>query len=288
MIDYDGKSWVSVLSKVKGSVLPRLLPRTIAAGGFGYLAQWLFVHHKFHTPATVHTLIGVALGLLLVFRTNSSFDRWWEGRKLLGGIVNRTRDLARQAGGYFADDDDTRKTIIRYLDAYFLLATQSLRAENALDKLGDVLTADEKKKLEKISAARASTVLSWITLRLDEKAKEGKLSEVRLLAMDTNLTALVDYYSGCERIARTPVPFAYAHHIKLFVMLFVFTVPFAISDVMKDFTPVAAAILAYALLGIDEIGVEIEDPFGYDHNDLPLDRIAKTISTSTHEIGRVG
>lgn len=287
MIDYDGKSWVSVLSKVKGSVLPRLLPRTIAAGGVGYLAQWLHTHHKFHTPTTVHTLIGVALGLLLVFRTNASFDRWWEGRKLLGGIVNRTRDLARQAGGYFADDDDTRKTIIRYLDAYFILATQSLRAENALDKLGDLLTGDEKKKLEKISAARASTVLSWITLRLDEKAKEGKLSEVRLLAMDTNLTALVDYYSGCERIARTPVPFAYAHHIKLFVMLFVFTVPFAISDVMKDFTPLAAAVLAYALLGIDEIGVEIEDPFGYDPNDLPLDRIAKTISTSTHEIGRV-
>ena len=188
---------------------------------------------------------------------------------------------------HYDDDEDTRKTILRWLDAYFLLATQSLRAENALDKLGELLTADEKKKLEKISAARASMVLSWITLRLDEKAKAGKLSEVRLLAMDTNLTALVDYYSGCERIARTPVPFAYAHHIKLFVTLFVFTVPFAISDVMKEFTPLAAAVLAYALLGIDEIGVEIEDPFGYDHNDLPLDRIAKTISTSTHEIERV-
>ena len=287
MIDYNGKSWVSVLSKVKGSVLPRLLPRTIAAGGVGYLAQWLYTHQKFHTPATVHTLIGVALGLLLVFRTNSSFDRWWEGRKLLGGIVNRTRDLARQSAGYFADDAETRTLIVRHLDAYLLLAAQSLRSENDLGKLGDLLTSDEKKKLEKETVARASRVLSWITRRLDERAKAGKLSEVRLLAMDTNLTALVDYYSGCERIARTPVPFAYAHHIKLFVMLFVFTVPFAISDVMKEFTPLAAAILAYALLGIDEIGVEIEDPFGYDHNDLPIDRIAKTISSSTHEITQV-
>lgn len=286
MIDYDAKSWIGVLSKVRGSVGPRLLPRTIIVAGLGMLAKWLYDHHKFHTPPTVHTLIGVALGLLLVFRTNASFDRWWEGRKLLGGIVNRTRDLARQAEGYFSDDEPTKKAIVRWLDAYFALAIQSLRAEKDLGVLGTLLTDEERKELEPLSAARASRVLAWLTRLLDERAKAGRLGDPRLLAMDTNLTALVDYYSGCERIVRTPVPFAYAHHIKLFVTLFVFTVPFAIVDVMREYTPVAAAVLAYAMLGIDEIGVEIEDPFGYDANDLPIDRIAKTISASTHEITR--
>ena len=105
--------------------------------------------------------------------------------------------------------------------------------------------------------------------------------------MDTNLTALVDYHSGCERIVRTPIPFAYAQHIKLFVTLFCFTVPFAIVDAMKGYTPVAAAIFAFALFGIDEIGVEIEDPFGYDDNDLPIERIAATIKTSTRRHRRL-
>lgn len=284
VIDYDGKSWVAVLSKARGSVGPRLLPRTILVAALGFVATYLYDHHKFHTPATVHTLIGVALGLLLVFRTNASFDRWWEGRKLLGGIVNRTRDLARQAEGFFGDDGDAKRTLVRHLDAYYALAMQSLRGEKDLGALGDLLGDAERKELEPLAAARATRVLAWITRLLDERARGGKLGDTRLLAMDTNLTALVDYYSGCERIVRTPVPFAYAHHIKVFVTLFVFTVPFAIVDVMKGYTAVAAAVLAYAMLGIDEIGVEIEDPFGYDANDLPVERIGQTIAASTRDI----
>jgi putative membrane protein len=106
--------------------------------------------------------------------------------------------------------------------------------------------------------------------------------------MDTNLTALVDLHSGCERIVRTPIPFAYAQHIKLFVTLWCFTVPFAIVDAMQSYTWFASAVLAFALFGIDEIGVEIEDPFGYDDNDLPIDRIGQTIKASMSDILSVG
>ena len=284
MIDYDAKSWFGVVIRVRGSVAPRVVPRMLIAAGLGFAASYLYENHKFHTPAVAHTMIGVALGLLLVFRTNASFDRWWEGRKLLGGMVNRTRDLARQLAAYVPGDSrDDVDVSVRLLNAFFALAMQGLRDEKDLAAVGELLTADERKKLEPVKT-RASVVLTWITARIDRLARDGKITDARLLAMDTNVTALVDFHSGCERIVRTPIPFAYAQHIKLFVTLFCFSVPFAIVDQMKTYTPIAAAIFAFALFGIDEIGVEIEDPFGYDDNDLPIDRIAATIKTSTTDI----
>jgi putative membrane protein len=288
MIDYDAKSWIGVLSRVRGSVGPRLLVRTLLTAGLGVLANYLFVTSKFHTPAVAHTMIGVALGLLLVFRTNASFDRWWEGRKLLGGIVNRSRDLARQLSAYVPPDSRGVATeATRLLNAFFFVAIQGLRSETDLKVAGDLLTAEEQKKLEPVKA-RASVVLTWVTHHIDDLARSGKITDARLLAMDTNLTALVDFHSGCERIVRTPIPFAYAQHIKLFVTLWCFTVPFAIVDAMQSYTWFASAVLAFALFGIDEIGVEIEDPFGYDDNDLPIDRIGQTIKASMSDIISVG
>lgn len=95
---------------------------------------------------------------------------------------------------------------------------------------------------------------------------------------------MTDALGGCERIRKTPIPFAYAHHIKLFVVLFCFTAPFAMSEAMGWYTPLVAGILAFALLGIDEIGVEIEDPFGVDENDLPLDAIEATIARGLDDL----
>lgn len=283
MIDYSPKSWLSVLTKLQGSVASAVLPRCLMVAAIGGFAAWAYEHHQFKIPAIVHTMIGIALGLLLVFRTNVSYDRWWEGRKLLGAIVNRTRDLARQLRAYAGSEHKEEVAdVVRLLDAFFTLAIQGLRAETDLTKL-DKLTSDEKKQLDG-KKVRAGMTLGWITERLDKLQKKGAFTEIRLLAMDQNLTSLIDNYSACERIARTPVPFAYAQHIKLFVTIFCFSVPFALVDPLKWYTPIAATIVAFALFGIDEIGVEIEDPFGYDENDLPIDRIAATISAGTHEI----
>jgi putative membrane protein len=102
--------------------------------------------------------------------------------------------------------------------------------------------------------------------------------------MDQNLTSFSDNWGGAERIMKTPVPFAYAHHIKAFLILFAFTAPFALVESMGWMTPVASAVLAFALFGIDEIAVEIEDPFGYDENDLPLDAVGETIDRDVGDI----
>jgi ion channel-forming bestrophin family protein len=283
MIDYDRHRWLSLILRVRGSVVPMLLPRMTIAAAIGATAAWLQKSRGVHIPPVAHTLIGVALGLLLVFRTNASYDRWWEGRRLLGVMVNRSRDLARQIASFLPGPENAtvRADLARQLFAFYVLTTQALRFEDDLEK--PMLTKHEREELASASQ-RPMRVITWISKRFATLAHEGQLTEPRLALLDANVTALVDALGGAERIVKTPIPFAYAQHIKLFVVLFVFSAPFAMADSMQWGTPVAAALLALALFGIDEIGVEIEDPFGYDDNDLPLDKIGQTIEKSVKEL----
>jgi putative membrane protein len=180
-----------------------------------------------------------------------------------------------------------RVEIQRLIVLFYKLAVQSLRDERDLAPVADVSTAAERALLEPL-VSRPAVVATWITKRLAAETQRAATPEQRLLAMDGNLTALLDNWGGCERIRRTPVPLAYAQHIKVFVSLWCFSVPLALVDTMRLYTPFAAALLALALFGIDEIGVEIEDPFGYDPNDLPVDAIGERIAASTAEILEAG
>lgn len=283
MIDYDGRNWLSILFRTRGSVIPRLVPRIVVATALGVVAVLLLEKRGFKLPSIAHALVGVALGLLLVFRTNASYDRYWEGRKLLGFMVNRTRDLARQIGMY-VEDPAARAALAKLVPAFYWLAAQTLRRQpTELGRAAELLDDVQRRTLEGV-AFRAPVVLRWIGERLRSEAAAGRLPEQRLQAFDANLTALNDALGGAERILRTPIPFAYAQHIKIFVVLFCFSAPFVMTEAMGWATPPACALLALALFGIDEIGVEIEDPFGDDPNDLPLDAIGNGIEKAVAEI----
>ena len=289
MIDYDPKRWLRICLALRGSVAPRLLPRVVIAAALGLVAQWAREHEGVAIPPLAHTLIGVALGLLLVFRTNASYARYVEARMLLGRILDASRDLARQLVTLVPDHpgwSSTRRDTLRWVGLFYRLVAQNVRDEVDLGRLGDQLTAAERAQLEPLQQ-RPPVVATWISAQIGRLVQLGHIDTSKLRVLDANVTALVQALGGCQRIRRTPVPFAYAQHIKIFVVLFCYTVPFAMADQLHGYTWVAAGVLAFALFGIDEIGVEIEDPFGYDANDLPLDRIAKTISTSTHEIAEV-
>ena len=282
MIDYDSRRWLSVIFRWRGSVLATSFVRIATVAALGALAVWLYRDRGFHAPPIAHTILGVALGLLLVFRTNASYDRWWEGRRMFGMIVNRSRDLARQICT-FVDDREERALLVRWVRVTYALICQHLRRERELGALGDLVTAEERASLEPASC-RPAIALAWISARLAARARAGAMSEQRLQLVDGNLTSFFDSFGAAERIMKTPVPFAYAQHIKMFLALFCFTVPFAIVDVMGWATPAVCAGVAFAMFGIEEIAVEIEDPFGYDANDLPLDRIGATIDADLHAL----
>jgi len=287
MIDYEPHSWSSVLLRIRGTVLQGIALRLVAVAGVGLFAAGVHAQYGIKIPAIAHTLVGVALGLLLVFRTNASYDRYWEGRRLLGAITNRSRDLVRQLVSYVTPlGEEERVRVVRHVSLLYALVRQLLRRERELSALGPLVTADERVLLEPVTC-RPTYAAAWISQSLARAAAEGRLSEQRLQLLDANLTAIVDAWGGAERIMKTPIPFAYAHHIKAFLVIFCATAPFAMVDAMGWHTPIAAVVLAFALLGIDEIGVEIEDPFGYDPNDLPLDRIGETIAGDTAALAKL-
>ncbi len=233
-------------------------------------------------PGTAHAMVGVALGLLLVFRTNASYARFWEGRILIGGVVSNCRDLDRQCSAYLSHlTPAEREAVAAEIAAFGAVLSAYLRNESTIDAarthVGD--KADEVEGL----AGPPLRVISWLGERFTAEANAGALGELRLQTLERTLSDLVDLWSGCERILRTPVPFAYAHHIKSFLTIFCFTAPFTMVGTMGWYAPAAAALVAFGLYGIDEIGVEIEEPFGRDANDLPLDAIVETIGLNVRE-----
>lgn len=283
MIRYDTRNWLAILGGVRGTVLPRIAVRVVLVAAIGVAAAALRRYDVIDLaiPGVIHTMVGVALGLLLVFRTNASYDRYWEGRRLVGHIVNNARDLVRQGASYLTPSAHTAlrdRTVALYATIRAYLRDERTAPEVAA-RLSPALRAE-------VEAARCPPLVVARTIGdlLAAEAAAGRLGEHRLVMLDVAVSDIIDALGGCERIMRTPVPFAYAHHIKGFLMLFCLSVPLALLPSMGWATGAAAAVVAYALLGIDEIGVEIEDPFGYDPNDLPLDAIGDNLAVDAGQL----
>ncbi|MFO0760071.1 MAG: bestrophin family ion channel [Byssovorax sp.] len=277
MIDYDPHKWRAHFFDVRGSMVRvigyRLIPCLVVAAGVTY------AHHR-HVDVGIsdkaHGLIGVALGLLLVFRTNASYDRFWEGRKQWGGMVNETRNLARNAVVLTGKDPALAGRIVRWTIAFAWSSMFHLRGQKNLGPGRDLLPVADARRVEAaghlpLHAARE------ITSAIAEAKEASLLGEVQQMMLDQNVQLLIDYIGACERIRKTPLPFAYVVHLRRALVLYCLTLPFALLPSFGYATIAATAIVAYILLGIEEIGVEIEDPFGTDDNDLPLDDICRTI-----------
>lgn len=294
MIEYDPHNWRSHLFDIKGSMLREirlrvlipLLWAAVATAAYEWW-QWDIKPADRHTllPTTIHVLIGTALGMLLVFRTNSSYDRFWEGRKMWGCIINESRNLARLGSVVLAGVPDVRLRMFAWLKAFPVAAMQQLRGK--VKELGAACDEIPSEELSRALGQQnvALAISRQITLCLAEARERGAISEYLFVALDQNVQLLVDYLGACERIHRTPMPFAYMVHVRRVILLYCYTLPLAL---VKDFgwwTIPASLFVAFVLLGIEEIGVEIEDPFGTDDNDLPLEKFCELIRRNVEEIG---
>ena len=278
MIDYDPHDWRSHLLDIKGSMIREILSRVLTCVGWSAAVVVFskFVSPRIAVPSTVHSLVGVALGLLLVFRTNASYDRFWEGRRAWGSIINDSRDLARGACVYLKDDPGRRDAIISWTIAFAHAVRNSLRGTASLGTIADRLPPDQvRAALEGPNVPLKITVC--LSALLAEARAEGRLSDHLLVALDQNVHLLTDHLGACERIHKTPLPFAYMVHLRRALILFCFTLPFALVGDFGWGTIPDTLLVAYVFFGIEEIGVEIENPFGVDDNDLPLERLCATI-----------
>jgi len=298
MMNYDPHRWTDHLFDIQGSMVREILGRVSLtvlwavaittlyelAGnefrGHVYVPEYV---HNIAIPETCHVLVGGAMGLLLVFRTNSSYDRFWEGRKLWGGIVNETRNLVRLTTTLLAEEPQTVREIVLWTIAFPWSAMSRLRGVKEYGPIFDELPPDVVKEIfdaEHVPLAIARR----ITFLLDEARQRGSIDSYQMGMLDQNVQLLIDYLGGCERIRATPLPYAYTVHLRRALVFFFFTLPFALMPRFGWDTPLAVLLTSYVFFGIEEIGVEIEDPFGEDENDLPLATICASIEVTLRDV----
>lgn len=281
MTTYDPNKWTSHLFDIEGSLVREIMGRVSLCVAWSAIVVVLYdygpqLFDKLSIVETAHAMIGPALGLLLVFRTNTAYERFWEGRKQWGSIVNESRNLARQAESWLAADRDLANTVILWTKAFAYATMNRLRGTKSIGVARQGLPADQVQRIEQ-SPNVPFAISRKLTELLYEAHKRGLIDSIMHRSAELNVQALVDYCGACERIRSTPAPFGYVVHLRRALILYCLTLPLAlIKNYDWETVPVTLAI-SYILFGIEEIGVEIENPFELMINDLPLESICATI-----------
>jgi ion channel-forming bestrophin family protein len=278
MIEYDARQWRRQILAFRGSVSPKILVRLTLLTLWAIGVMWAHRYFRaLEVPPTGHALIGVALGLLLVFRTNASYDRYWEGRKAWERMASDCRNLARTVSTLLGDDRAFLEPILNWTVAFPYACMHQLRGERSLGPVAARLPAPQVAEVlahEHVPMAIATRISRLVA---QKRVGGGTFPERAVILVESHVRSLVDNMGVCERIQDSPMPFAYVVHLRRALMLFLLTLPFALVNPFGWATVIYTALISYVLLGIDEIGVEIENPFGTDHNDLPLDALCAEI-----------
>ncbi|WP_414576109.1 bestrophin family protein [Anabaena sp. CCY 9402-a] len=280
--------WLQIAFQYKGSVISSIYKRVIGCGLFGVSVSLLYYLKLPVSQPILGTIIpSIVLGLLLVFRTNTAYDRFWEGRKFWGSIVNNVRNLARQilvSIDEISPKDKENKINVLYLLVAFAVATKlHLRSEPVNNELEELMSSSKYFKLINMNNPPLE-IAFWIGDYLQRQHSRNCLNSYQLISIQELLNNLIDNLGGCERILKTPMPLAYSIHLKQLLLLYCLLLPFQMVQSLEWWTGAVVALVSFTLFGIEAIGLEIENPFGYDANDLPLDAICHTMKRNIDDL----
>ncbi len=282
--------WQLALGRWRGSVLPVVLPRVMLCALFGAGVALAFEWGlPISLPVLGSVVPSIVLGLLLVFRTNTAYERFWEGRKLWGGILNCSRNLARRIWVSVLEetpaDREAKVRCLHLLVAFAVALKQHLRGEQLHPIAGLQISAKHWQDFAQ-GAHPPMAIALRVADYLQQCYQRGQLNPYQLTAMMNLLDELVALVGGCERILKTPIPLAYSVHLKQLLMLYCLALPFQVVDYLHGWTSLVVGLISFAVFGIEEIGIEIENPFGVDPNDLPLDAICQTLQFNIDDLMR--
>ena len=286
MINYNPKSWATLIFGFHKSDTFRILWKEIIyISVFTLSVAYVEINyfpsfHQLEKLITVYSLIGFVISLLLVFRTNTAYDRWWEGRKSWGSILNDSRNVAIKLSAILSDSED-RYFFRRMLPNFAFAAKEHLRKGVKFEELD--LTPDELLVISQREHV-PNAISEKIYQKLIELKKAGKISEQEFIVLDRNINSLIDSVGICERIKNTPIPFSYSLFIKKFIFIYVTTLPLAFVVQFGYFSALIATFVFYVLVSMEVLAEEIEDPFGEDDNDLPTDMMSNKIKENVEEI----
>jgi ion channel-forming bestrophin family protein len=247
------------------------------------LEYYDFNSTHFQSTTALHSLLGIVLGLFLVFRTNSAYDRWWEGRKLWGSLVNSTRNFALKLNAYLPESDLENRLWFSKMIPNFVYATKEhLRKGVQFTEL----EFPEGNDFEKVKSAKHKpNVLSGLLYKRVNTLYTNKiLTGDQFFVLDKEMKDFIDIVGACERIKNTPIPYSYSMFIKKFIFIYIITLPFGFVTTFEYMTIPTVILVTFVLLSVELIAEEIEDPFGRDVNDLPTDELARKIQENVKEI----
>lgn len=282
-------AWFRLIG-LRGSVIPTILPRVAICVIFAIAVT---VGHFFGWKLSISFQVvpSIVIGLLLVFRTNTAYERFWEGRKAWGTLINTVRNLSRSIWITIAEQEPTDRqekiVVLRLLVAFAIATKLHVRDEKLDSEIANFLSRDYYEKLQTMNNPPLE-IAFWIGDYLQESYEKGRIHPYQLSAMLKLLDNMVDVLGICERILKTPIPLAYIIHLRQLIFLYCFTAPFELINSLGWLTPLFVGVIAFTVFGIEEIGVEIENPFGHDANDLPLDQICRTMQVNIDDLIRVG
>lgn len=291
MISYQPKDWFTFIFRLHKSdtvraLFPMIAAMCIYSGIIAYLELevWNLSKDNYVKNLTLlHNLLGFVLSLLLVFRTNTAYDRWWEGRKLWGSLVNNSRNLAMKLNAYLNVDDTTsRQQLARLIIAYANTLKKHLRGEQVRLELD----SEEHLELAAINSNHhvPNQIAALLFKKINRLYKEGKITGEQLLALNPELMSFAEICGACERIKNTPIPYSYSAFVKKFIFFYVMTLPFGFVFSLGYYVIPVVAFVFYVLASLELIAEEIEDPFDGDANDVPTEKIAEGIQKHVSEI----
>jgi putative membrane protein len=286
MISYNPKDRFTFIFQFRKSdtfsqLWPSMLGIGIYSAALGYYEVehlGLTAEHYISNINLMHTMLGFVISMLLVFRTNTAYDRWWEGRKLWGSLVNSSRNLALKLSAMLEEETD-RRFFRKTIPDFALVLHVFLNNEETAKQLFEEFDLDldhEKHKPNQIAAK--------LFKRINELYSSGKITGDQLIILNAEVQSFADICGACERIKNTPIPYSYSAFIKKFIFFYVITLPFGYAFSLGYFVAPVVVFIFYVLASLELIAEEIEDPFGSDENDLPTGKIAGNIRKHVEEL----
>lgn len=286
MISYNTKDWFTFIFKFhKADTFRTLLPIMLAIGIYAGVVGWLEVEYwqlaetnYIKNITLMHGMLGFVISLLLVFRTNTAYDRWWEGRKMWGALVNNSRNFAIKLSAMLSEEHN-RAYFRKIIPGYALVLHKHLGNEQT----GKVLFDDVAIDLDH-HKHRPNQVAQMMFAKVNDLYQSKKITGDQLIILNAEVQSFTDICGACERIKNTPIPYSYSAFIKKFIFFYVMTLPWGYAFSLGYYVAPVVVFIFYVLASLELIAEEIEDPFGGDTNDLPTKKIAENIQKHVGEI----
>lgn len=286
MVQYNPKDWITFIFRFhKSDTFRQLIPMMFIIGLYTYGVCYLEIEHwklseKSHVKniSIMHGMLGFVISLLLAYRTNTAYDRWWEGRKLWGSLVNSSRNLALKLSVMLSDEKD-KKFLRQVIPAYASILSKHLSNKEVSKMLYENIDLEIDHQKHK-----PNQVAKSIFEKINELYKSGKITGDQLIIINNELQTFTDVCGACERIKNTPIPYSYSAFIKKFIFFYIMTLPFGYAFSLGYYSIPVVIFTFYVLASLELIAEEIEDPFGDDANDLPTEKISENIKKHVEEI----